>query len=478
MNYIILLPIILAVLSAFFIRLNKCNDDAKLSNYAIVLTTIISLSILIVVINNYNTPLILIDHNILGLRFNIDGLTIVFCFLIGVLWPIASYWGKTYMKHVGRFKSFYFLYLLSYASVIGLAFSGNMFTMYIFYELITFATLPLVMFKGERRDKFAASSYIYHMFLGAALGLMGMIIFANSIHDMNFTLGGIIHQPLTFNLLIAYLLMFVGFAVKTGIFPFHKWILQAGVAPTTVTALLHAVAVVKAGAFATMRVTYYLYDPSLLHGTFVQYILLILISITIIFGSFMALKSTHLKRRLAYSTVSQLSYILLGVISCTTLGLQVALLHMIFHGFTKIVLFYCVGNIMYTNHKEYTNEIYGYGYKMKTTMICFLICGICLIGIPPFGLFTTKFALANASMSIDPVFGFIGLVTLIISALLTAMYILDIIIDAYYPNNTIKIDDVKSADPHLRYPLIIICSLLILLSLASNYIYNFIGGVI
>ena len=480
MNILIVLPILLAIIFAITISLNKDNSDKQIANKSIIFTSIIAIVTFIIMYVFYNESYTIIMFNkMLGISFKIDGLSVIFVTMVSVLWPIATYYAKTYMLHDGGFTKFYTFYTFTYGAVVGLGFSDNMFTLYLFYEAITFFTLPLVMHNNKKRDRTAGYSYIMHMFFAAALIFTGMMIFASNTESINFNYGGIYHIALSNDLMLAYLLMFIGFSIKAGLFPFHKWIIGAGVAPTTVTALLHAVAVVKSGAFAAMRLTYYYFDPSTLVNSWVQYLVIGLVCISILFGSFIAVKSTHIKRRLAYSTVSQLSYILLGIVSMNYFGLKAALLHMLFHACIKIVLFYSAGNILFTNHKEFTKDIYGLGKYMKVTFICFTISAIALIGILPFGSFVSKYALVNACYRVNESIGLLASVTLIISAFLTAIYMFDIVFKAYFPSNDTNIDKtVKKAPKSMQVTLVLITSIMCIMSLCTNIIYSIIDIII
>lgn len=478
MNLIILLPIILSVFFAIYLRSFK--TDAAVANCGIIATVIISLSIFCVLYFGYGTSFTLLSlFGFLGIGFNVDGLTVVFSLMVAILWPIASYYAKTYMIHEGRFKRFFSFYILTYGTVFGLALSGNLFTLYLFYELLSFITLPLVLHNGEKRDIYAGKSYLVYMIFGASLSFVGMMLFGVNVGNFDFAFGGITTGMLNDQLLIAFILMFIGFAVKTGMFPFSKWLVTAGVAPTTVTALLHAVAVVKSGAFATMRVTYYLYDFTELRYTYAHIFVISLVTLSVVFGSFMATRALHIKRRLAYSTVSQLSYILLGVSTMSPLGLLAALMHMIFHAFTKIVLFYGAGNVLFTNHAQYLDDIRGYGKVMKTTFITFVICAVALIGVPPFGSFFSKFLLAQSAISVGGISGFLAVCALIISAFFTAIYLFQIIIAAFMPPHDFTIDNhVKPAPKPMRITVIVLTALMICLSIGSLPLYNFISGMI
>lgn len=481
MENLILMPLLIAIITGIFIASKQGFSDKEIAKIGLIGTTLTSLSVFFIVnfCNGQKITLLRLN-DIIDISLKIDGLSIIFAMMVSILWVFACIYASKYMTHDGGFKKFYTYYTLTFAVVLGLAFSENMFTMYLFYEGLTFITLPLVTHNNKERDKFAGNKYIFYSILGAALAFSGMMIFIAEYGVWNFELGGATPYVNT-NILIAYVLMFIGFGVKSGIFPFHRWLVGAGVAPTTVTALLHAVAVVKAGAFAVMRVTYYLYDYTLIKDTFAQYIVLSLSILTIFIGSSMAMKSKHLKRRLAYSTMSQLSYILLAISSMSMLGLLAGVFHMIAHAFVKIVLFYGVGNIIFANHKDYIRDIQGYAKKMPITFITFTICSLSLIGIPPFAGFFSKFAIAQSLFSMQNSFSFWGVLVLIISALLTAMYLLQIVMLGYIPYADFDVsstNSVKEAPKEMTYTLIGITCIVVLVSIFSDSVYNLLENLI
>ena len=208
---------------------------------------------------------------------------------------------------------------------------------------------------------------------------------------------------------------------------------SASVSPTPVSALLHAVAVVEGGIFAIIRILYYSFGTELLIGSWAQYVMLSAVVITIVYGSAKALATSHLKRRLAYSTVSQLSYILLGVGLMTPMGLVAGLIHLIFHAIMKICLFFCAGIIIYKNHREYTYELEGIGKAMPITMACFAITALGLTGIPPLAGFVSKLRLGVAAAASNNGIGYIGIIALIISAILTVFYLVFLVAKVYFP---------------------------------------------
>ncbi|MFI3253896.1 MAG: proton-conducting transporter membrane subunit [Eubacteriales bacterium] len=471
MSFLVLLPLVLALFFGLLLSFKKFEDDLALANYGIFATVLISCSVYLAIFFAYEEKITLLPlDEPLGFTFHLDGLGLIFSALIAFLWPFATYYAKTYMSHEGKYRQFFSFYILSYGAVLGLAFSENMFTLYFFYELITFITLPLVAHSGDARAKYAGKVYITYMIFGASLSFAGMMIFLNNVGEFHFVYGGISQSLLNTEMQIAYVLMFLGFGIKAGLVPFHKWIIIAGVAPTTVTALLHAVAVVKSGVFAVMRLTYFLYDYETLQGSAAQAVVLSLVIFSVVYGSYMAVRSLHLKRRLAYSTISQLSYILLGVASMSIWGLKAAVLHMIFHAFCKIVLFYFVGNVTYSNFVEHLSDIKGYGTVLKTTCLSMTISGMGLIGIPPFGNFFSKIGLAMSLFTV-PGWGMVALFALMTSALLTMIYIFQMILMVYLPEKSFsRASSIDSAPRSLELVLAILTVSMIGLSVCSNWI--------
>ena len=281
----------------------------------------------------------------LSISFRLDGLGMVFAGILASLWPLATLYSVEYMKHEGHEKYFFMFYVMTYGVTLGIALAEDILTMYFFYEMLTLVTLPLIMHTLSREAILASRTYLYYSLGGAAFAFIGMIFVLTYGTTSVFVPGGVMDMASlgdkTNLLLIIYVLCFCGFSVKAAMWPFSSWLPKAGVAPTPVTALLHAVAVVKAGAFTIIRVTYYSFGTKLLKGTWAQTVVMVLVIITIVYGCSRALKETHIKRRLAWSTVSNLSYILFGVVLMTPLGLVGALSHMVFHAVMKICSFFC-----------------------------------------------------------------------------------------------------------------------------------------
>ncbi len=372
---------------------------------------------------------------------HIDWLSKVFGTMVSILWVVTAIYAFEYMTHETSIGRFCAVFTMAYGIVLGIAFSGNFLTMYIFYECLTLVTLPLVMHAMDDKARYAGRIYILYMMFGASLLLAGIIFFYHYSETMDFVYGGILNAEALHGseALVpgVFLLTFLGFGVKSALFPLHRWLPKASIAPTPVTAILHAVAVVKSGIFAIIRVLYFSFGVDYIKGSWVQNLLLVMTSITIVYGSVVALRTPHLKRRFAYSTISNLSYILFGIVLMTPQGLQGALLHMIYHAFIKITLFFAVGAILYKTHKEYLYDIEGFGAKMPSVFLALTLSGISLIGIPPFAGFYSKWSLATAAVETMNVYAYIGVVALMISAVLTSLYIFYIIARAYFPRDQV-----------------------------------------
>ena len=373
----------------------------------------------------------------LSISFKIDGMTMVFAGLIAVLWPLATLYAFEYMEHEGHEKFFFLFYTMTYGVTLGIAFASDMMSMYFFYELLTLVTVPLVMHALHRESILAVLKYLYYSIGGAAFALMGMIFLIVYGDTCEFALGGVMRPEVLRQhgdlLLWIYFFSFMGFGVKAAVFPLSSWLPQAGVAPTPVTALLHAVAVVNAGAFAILRLTYYSFGTEFLRGTWVQTAVMGITMFTIVYGCSRAVKETHIKRRLAWSTVSNLSYILFGATIMTPLGLVGALSHFVFHGFIKMCSFLCAGAFMHQTGKSHVYEMDGMGRSMKVVFGCFTVSALGLMGVPGFAGFISKWNLTAAAVESGNVLAYGGIACLLLSALLTAIYMLGVVVRAYFP---------------------------------------------
>ena len=420
--------------------------------------------------------------NDLSISFKIDGMTMVFAGLVAVLWPLASLYAFEYMTHEEHEKTFFLFYTMTYGVTLGIAFASDMLSMYFFYELLTLVTVPLVMHTLTREAILAVRKYLYVSIGGAAFAMMGMIFVIIYGYTCEFCLGGVFslrdirqHGEL---LLWIYFFSFMGFGVKAAIFPLSGWLPQAGVAPTPVTALLHAVAVVNAGAFAIIRLTYYSFGTSFLRGTWVQDACLILSMFTIVYGCSRAVKESHIKRRLAWSTVSNLSYIVFGAAIMTPQGLVGALTHFVLHGFMKITSFLCAGAFMHQTGKKYVYEMDGMGKNMKVVFGTFAVSALGLMGVPGFAGFISKWNLTEAAVESGNGLAYAGVVCLLVSALLTAIYMLSVVSRAFFPSRR-EMQPETVTDPgwQMCLPMLLCAAATVVLGLFSTPLIAFFRAV-
>lgn len=386
----------------------------------------------------------------LKVMFHLDRMGKVFAGLIAFLWPLAVLYSFEYMKKEKHKPTFFSYYLMTYGVTAGIALAGNLVTLYLFYEMLTLATFPLVLFPMTKAAVRASRKYLYYSIGGAAFAFLGLVFVLtfSATGSTEFLPGGVLDLNAANArrnlLLFMYVLGFYGFGVKAVVFPCHKWLPPATAAPTPVTALLHAVAVVKSGAFAILRLTYFSFGTRFLKGSWAQWVVMAAAMVTILYGSTMAVKEVHWKRRLAYSTISNLSYILLGASMMTPFGLAAALSHMVFHAFMKICSFFCAGAVMYQTGKTYVYELDGMGRRMPLTFGCLTVASLSLVGIPMFAGFISKWNIAKAAFSFAMEGGspggfsgsrlaFGAVAVLLYSAFMTAVYMLTVLVRAYFP---------------------------------------------
>ena len=416
----------------------------------------------------------------LSICFKVDGMGMVFAGLVSALWPFATLYAFEYMTKEEHEKIFFLFYTMTYGITLGIALAANLLTMYFFYELLTLVTVPLVMHTLTREAILASRKYLYYSLGGAAFAFIGLIMIIIYGTTTDLILGGVLDLSKigarTNVLLFVYVMAFMGFGVKAAVCPFNAWLPQAGVAPTPVTALLHAVAVVKSGAFAIIRLTYYSFGVDFLKGTWAQTTVMLVVMFTIVYGCSRAVKETHLKRRLAYSTISNLSYILFGVTIMTPAGLVGALTHLIFHAVIKICSFFCAGAVIHQTGKQYVHELDGMGYRMPRVFGIFTVSALALMGVPGLAGFISKWNLASAAVESGNPVAYFGIACLLVSALLTAIYMLSIVVRAFFPEKGFDDSQIKeSKDPNWKMllPLFVFVFFIVAFGLYSQPLTDF-----
>ena len=482
---LVLLVIFLPIITGLLIPALKLNNSAR-KIYSVVSALVTSvLAFYLAFASGFTTFTLLHLNKIFSIGFKIDGLSKVFLLIIATLWPIATLYATEYMDHEENQDSFFRYYLIAFGIALGLSFSKNAITMYLFYELLTFLTLPLIMHDFyDKKVQYAGKVYLTVSVLGAATALIGITIFTTVVSSVEFVHGGLLETVTYKNneilINIAYILCFIGFGVKAAILPFTYWLPTCGVAPTPVSALLHAVAVVKAGVFAIMRVTFYLFGNDNIYGSLAQKVAMIIAIITIIYGSIMAVKDKQIKRRLAYSTASNLSYILFAVTLMTRDGYAAGMTHMMFHAIIKINLFFIAGAIIIYSHREYVDDMKGIAKKMPIAMFAFLVASLAMVGIPLTCGFVSKYALITAAIEANNYFALAGIIAIIISSILTLVYLFSIVIPAYIPGANFdykEVENVKAPGVAMRFVFILITLMIIYFGVNSISLLEFIDSV-
>ena len=426
MNFVLFLPVLLPMLAgsgAVFLPFRTRKGRNLFTGAAV--TACSALNAAMIGIRPGGTLTLVNLTQEISIAFRLDGLGVIFLTVLSFLWPLATLYSFEYMEGEEHQRRFFGCYTACYGITAGVAMSANMITLYLFVELLTLVTIPLVAHEGDRRSMRAARKYLVYSIGGATLSLIGIMILVTRTGAADFTPGGLADAAGDNMLILAWLLTFLGFGVKAAYFPMHAWLPAAGVAPTPVTALLHAVAVVKSGAFAVIRSTFFVFGTSLLAGSWGQKTALVLVSATILYASVTAFREQHLKRRLAYSTISNLSYILFGAMLMTDGGLTAAMSHFLFHSVMKITLFFCAGAVISKTGREYIPETAGLGKRMPLTFAAFTMASLAMTGIPLLPGFVSKMNLISAAADADcGAYAYVGIGALLVSALFMAGYLI------------------------------------------------------
>jgi multicomponent Na+:H+ antiporter subunit D len=432
---LILISICLPLIASVLILL---TDKWPNLREAITLFTAISVMLAVIVlaarVNAGESPNIELIKVLPGLSvaFTIEPLGMLFALVAGILWPVTSIYAIGYMRghHEKNQTRFYAAFAVSISCALAAAFSGNLFTLFLCYELLTISTYPLVTHAGSTEAKRSGRIYL-GILLGTSIGLqlLAILITWSISGTLDFRQGGILAgklDPVYAGILYALFIFGVG---KAAVMPFHKWLPAAMVAPTPVSALLHAVAVVKAGVFTILKITIYIFGSDFILDSSASDWLIWFAAATILFASLIAMTKDNLKARLAYSTISQLSYIVLGALIATQVSLLGASMHIAMHAFAKITLFFAAGAILVTTHKTNVSQLHGLGRAMPITFLAYTIGSLSIIGLPPFGGMWSKWYLALGAVHTEQ---WILLTVFMVSSLLNIAYLLPVSIRAFF----------------------------------------------
>ncbi len=367
-----------------------------------------------------------------GIAFRVDSLGLLFALVSSSLWIVTSVYSIGYMRSLKEHSQtrYFAFFALALSSAVGVAFSANLLTFYLFYEMLSLSTYALVTHHQDKEARSAGRKYLTYL-MGTSIAFLLPAIVLTYIYTgtLNFSDQGILAGKAPDVILVVMFVLFIAGIGKSAIMPIHSWLPAAMVAPTPVSALLHAVAVVKVGVFSVLRICFHVFGINLMHLLSLDVLLIYFISITILVGSLFALKQDDLKARLAYSTVSQLSYIVMGGCLLSVIGMTGGVIHIVMHAFGKITLFFCAGAILVNTGLRKISDMKGIGKKMPVTMAAFFFGSLSVIGIPPFGGFISKWYLALGTIDAHqiPI-----LVVLLTSSLLNAAYFLPITYNAFF----------------------------------------------
>jgi multicomponent Na+:H+ antiporter subunit D len=397
----------------------------------------------------------------LNITLHTEPLGALFATLAASLWIINSLYSVGYMRgnNESHQTRFYVFFAISIAAAMGVALAGNLFTLFLFYEILTLATYPLVTHKGDEATIRSARVYLA-ILMGTSITLfLPAVIWVTSLTGGDFTLGGSLQGKVdapTAGLLLAMFVFGIG---KAAVMPIHRWLPAAMVAPTPVSALLHAVAVVKAGVFSITKIIIYIFGVDWLFSLSTTQWLVWITSFTIIVASLIALRQTNLKRLLAYSTIGQLSYVVMASAILKPMAEIGAALHMVAHAFGKITLFFAAGAIYVASKKIDITQLAGIGRRMPVTMAAFTIGALSMIGVPPTGGFVSKWYILGGAFEAD---NFLAIFTIIASTALNAAYFLPIIYAAWFLP-----EDQAPKKPHgeAPWPMVVALALTALLTL-------------
>lgn len=396
----------------------------------------------------------------LTFAFRPDGMGLLFLALSAAMFVLSAVFARDYLKKDAHKKRFFAFFWLTLLAIAGLCLAGNLLTFYLFYECMTLLSFPLVLHEGTEKARRAAFTYLGFSVFGAGLALGGLMLVGADAFQ-TFTAGGV-PLPNSPRTTAAYLLIALGFSCKAGLLPMSAWLPTAHPeAPAPASAVLSGV-ITKAGVLGVIRATFYVFGAARVEGTYAQTVLLVLALATVFAGSMLAYREKLLKKRLAYSSVSQLSYVLTGIALLNPAAMLGALLQVVFHMFAKTGLFLTAGAVIHETGHTRTDELLGVGRRMPVTMTCFTLLSLSLIGIPPLGGFAAKWELAAGALAFGGTAGTLAVVTLLASALLTAGYLLPVTADAFFPGERVGMAR-REAGANMTAPLVLLSALALLL---------------
>ena len=411
--------------------------------------------------------------------FRVDALGMVFATVSSLLWIVAAIYSIGYMRHLNEHAQtrFFACFASSLAAAAGGAFAANLFTLVIFYEVLSLVTYPLVYHHEDEEGWRGSRKYLVYLMGASKSALLAALALTYHIAgSLDFVAGGLLagRDASAALVTVVYFCYLFGFA-KAAVMPMHAWLPAAMVAPTPVSALLHAVAVVKMGVFCVLRVVFHVFGTGLVGGLGLGIATAYLASFTILMASVYALTRDDLKARLAYSTVSQLSYIVLGAVLLSPVAMVGGIIHIAAHAFSKITLFFCAGSIYCASGKRNISDMAGIGRRLPWTMGAFFVASLSMIGIPPTAGFVSKWYLAKGAVAAGET---AFLVVLLVSSILNAAYFLPVSYAAFFQAEKQESRTTVREIPLVTIPLVATAILSVLMGIFPGYFLTLADGVI
>ena len=476
MQYLILLTILLPLV------LGVCLSFVRIENRNLKNIIIGSVTGIVFVLNVllafYDGSFNLFNLAGVNVGLMIDGLGSFFSIAISLVWTLVTIYSFEYMKHENNEDNFYCFFLLTFASLMGMCYARNLMSAYLFFELVSLCSFPLVMHSKSKESIKAAMKYLFYSLGGAFIALIGVVMLIRETGNADFVFGGRLPiSSVTCSISSEYsslgvLLCVIGFGAKAGMFPLQSWLPSAHpVAPSNASAVLSGI-ITKAGVFLIIRSLYYVVVKDFVGSLIIPIIFAL---ITILLGSALAWSCKDIKKRLAYSSVSQLSYILLGLFMMNDVAFVGSLIHVLAHMCIKVTLFLSAGAFIYKTHKRNVDDLVGMGKVMPIVMVCFSIVSLGLVGVPPLSGFYSKWFIATGALASN--IGWIKYVAcavLLISAMLTAAYLLPIMIKGFFVGD--KEFSKNEPNKFMVVPMIILTCLVFLVGMFSGYIQDYILG--
>ena len=418
----------------------------------------------------------------LRIEMNVDMMGCIFAVLMSTMWLLSSVFAREYMGHDGNERLYQVFFMCVLSALIGQCYAGSMVTLYVFYELMTLLSVPMVVHERTPQAVAAGIKYLVYSIFGAMLGLLGIFFFSNYLGTVTFVPGGVeTAASAPSGLLLITFLVIIGFGTKAGMFPMHGWLPTAHpAAPSPASAGLSGV-ITKAGVLGLLRVIYCFLGAQNLRGTWVQTVLMVLSLLTVFIGSLLAYREHHLKKRLAWSTVSQVSYVVFGLSTLHPLGLLGAMLHVVCHSLVKDVLFMGAGAVILKTGETQVDALRGIGKRMPVTMWCFAIGSLGLIGIPPCLGFFSKWELAQGSLAMTGVASWLnwfGPVVLLLSALLTAGYLMPIVLHGFFPGKDAQVGEKCEASTSMLIPMLVLTVLSVALGMFPSLLTGLLSPIL